>query len=350
MVAPMFVTTGGQRHDRDTAIVDRATESHAGPAPVRSEQLSTLDAALGRLHLDGAIFFGAEMTEKWAYESPPAAEMAGFLRPGTERIIMFHIVVSGGLWVDVDGGDRHRANPGDVVMLPYGDQHRVGGQQPAEFVAIETLIDPPPWESLPVLRYGGGGDRTDMVCGYLHSEDSLFNPQLHAFPPVFVARPVGPAARWVAASVDYAIASSTGRQRADPISTRLPELLLVEVLRLHLATAPAADHGWIGALGDPLLAPALAQLHADPRRKWTVADLAASAAVSRSVLDDRFRQVLGRSPIRYLTDWRMHIAEDLLASTDHGVARIAHQAPECFARGGPAGNTRLRRAPCRLAA
>jgi AraC-like DNA-binding protein len=112
--------------------------------------------------------------------------------------------------------------------------------------------------------------------------------------------------------------------------------LLVEVLRLHLATAPAIDHGWIGALRDPILAPALAALHADPQRKWTVADLAASAAVSRSVLDERFRHVLGRSPIRYLTDWRMHIAEDLLASTDHGVATIAHQigydSEEAFSR------------------
>ncbi len=99
-------------------------------------------------------------TESWAYESPPAVEIASFLRPGTERLIMFHIVVSGRLWVDVDGGDRHWANAGDVVVLPYGDQHRVGGSQSAEFVPIETMIDPPPWESLPVLRYGGGGDRT----------------------------------------------------------------------------------------------------------------------------------------------------------------------------------------------
>ena len=147
---------------------------------------------------------------------------------------------------------------------------------------------------------------------------------------------MGAAAQWVTASVDYAMASSTRSQRADPIATRLPELLLVEVLRLHLAIAPAVDHGWIGALRDTLLAPALAQLHADPQRKWTVTDLAASAAVSRSVLDERFRHVLGRSPIRYLTDWRMHVAEDLLISTDHSVAAIARQvgydSEEAFSR------------------
>ena len=148
--------------------------------------------------------------------------------------------------------------------------------------------------------------------------------------------PEGAAAQWVAASIDYALAASAANRRGDQQSTRLPELLLVEVLRLHLATAPAVDRGWIGALRDPLLAPALARLHAEPQRRWTVADLAAAASVSRSVLDERFRQVLGRSPIRYLTDWRMHIAEDLLRSTDRTVAAIAHQvgydSEEAFSR------------------
>lgn len=56
-----------------------------------------------------------------------------------------------------------------------------------------------------------------------------------------------------------------------------------------------------------MVAPALAPLHAEPARRWTVADLAAATAVSRSLLDERFRQVLALSPIRYLTDWRMHL-------------------------------------------
>jgi AraC-like DNA-binding protein len=119
-------------------------------------------------------------------------------------------------------------------------------------------------------------------------------------------------------------------------STRLPELLLVEVLRLHLATAPAIERGWIAALRDPVLAPALARLHAAPAHRWTVAELAARATVSRSLLDERFRKVLGRSPIRYLAEWRMHIAEQLLASTDQPVAavarRVGYDAEEAFSR------------------
>ena len=298
-------------------------------------QPEPLSAALEQLRLDGAIFFRAEFTERWGYESPPV-ELAAVLRPGAERLILLHIVAAGRCWVALEDGERHWANRGDVIVLPYGDQHRVGGVEPAECVPIVTLLAPPPWDSLPVLQLGEGGARTDMVCGYLHSEDPLFSPALRAFPPVFVVNPpAGPAAQWVAASIDYALASSSASLPA-PVSTKLPELLLVEVLRLHLATAPAVDHGWIAALHDPVLAPAMAELHRAPERKWTVAELAAEAAVSRSLLDERFRQVLGRSPIRYLTEWRMHIAEDLLATTDLTVSlvarRVGYDSEEAFSR------------------
>ncbi|MGZ4760313.1 MAG: helix-turn-helix transcriptional regulator, partial [Acidimicrobiales bacterium] len=80
----------------------------------------------------------------------------------------------------------------------------------------------------------------------------------------------------------------------------------------------------------------LALLHGSPDRKWTVAELASAAAVSRSLLDDRFRQVLGRSPIRYLTEWRMHLAEELLATTEIGVVdiarRVGYRSEEAFSR------------------
>jgi transcriptional regulator GlxA family with amidase domain len=112
--------------------------------------------------------------------------------------------------------------------------------------------------------------------------------------------------------------------------------MLIEVLRAHLTTAPGMDHGWLAALNDPILAAAMALMHGSPGRKWTVAELAAGAAVSRSLLDERFRQVLGRSPIRYLTEWRMHLAQELLTTTDTSVLaiarRVGYDSEEAFSR------------------
>jgi AraC-like DNA-binding protein len=311
-----------------TAMPDLLTDL---PAP------DPLGAALERLRLDGAIFFRSEFTEAWCYESPPENAVAAMLRPGAERLIMFHIVARGRCWVAVSDGIKHWAGPGDVLVLPYGDQHRVGGSQDAATVPISTLFAPPPWERLPVLQYGAGGERTDIVCGYLHSTDPLFDPRLSALPRVFVARlSDGPVAQFVNSSIDYALSMSEAALPAEPTSTRLPELLVTEVLRWHLASAPAIKHGWVAALRDPVLAPALAAIHAEPERHWSLAELAAVAGVSRTVLDDRFHEVLDRSPIRYLKEWRMHAAGDLLRSTDFTVARVAREvgydAEEAFSR------------------
>ena len=80
----------------------------------------------------------------------------------------------------------------------------------------------------------------------------------------------------------------------------------------------------------------MALIHQTPERKWTVADLAAAVNVSVSLLDERFRGVLGVPPIRYLTGWRMHVAQDLLTSTDLGVApiarRVGYESEEAFSR------------------
>ena len=296
-----------------------------------------LDAALERLRLEGAIFLRAEYTEGWHWMSL-GPEMAGVLHPGAVRVILFHVVATGRCWISVDGGERHWAEAGDVIVIPYGHQHAMGGVDDAECIDIATIVPPMPWTEFPILRCGAGGTQTDIVCGYLHCEDPLFDPAMQVFPPAFVVRPTGPAVEWVRASVQYALAANPGPSTGPPppMATRIPELLLTEVLRIHLATAPAADQGLVAALRDDVVAPVLALLHSEPDRKWTVPELASRTAVSRSVLDDRFRRVLGTSPIKYLTDWRMHLAAELLATTDLGVTAVAHrvgyEAEEAFSR------------------
>jgi AraC-like DNA-binding protein len=305
--------------------------------PVDLAATPLLRDALEQLRLEGAIFFRSELTEPFAFESTPSA-LAELLHPGAERIILFHIVARGSCWVAGDDGERHWAETGDVIVLAYGDHHVIGGSSPATCVPIADLIDPLPWSDLPAIRHGGGGAAVDLVCGYLVSDDPLFDPALRVFPSAFVVRlPAGATSGWVQASVAYAADEHVPSNASTSlVSTRLPELVLIEVLRHHLASAPAADRGWLAALHDPVLAPALALVHGDPARRWTVADLAAEVAVSRSVLDGRFRQVLGRSPIRYLTEWRMHLAEELLDTTDLGVVpiarRVGYESEEAFSR------------------
>jgi AraC-like DNA-binding protein len=294
------------------------------------------DEALEHLRLEGAIYLRAEYTERWALDGQGGPFFAAMMHPGAERLILFHVVASGRCWVSTPDGERYWASAGEVIVLPYGDAFLMGGVEPVEPVSILSVVPPPPWTEMPIVRHGEGGPRTEVVCGFLYSEDPLFDPALNAFPPAFVVRPPpGPARNWFDASIAFALEESSGERRGLR-STKLPELLLIEVLRLHLANAPASERGWLAALRDPLLAPAMKAIHTAPERKWTVADLAVEAAASRSLLDGRFRQVLGLSPIRYVNEWRMRVAQDLLATTEVTVAaiarRVGYDSEEAFSR------------------
>lgn len=297
-----------------------------------------LDRELDRVHLSGAIFLRGSYTEAWAYESLASSDAAAVLAPGSPQMVLFHVVASGTCWIEAGDSERLWAHEGDVVVLPYNDQHRMGGREPATLTPIGTLLAPPPWTSLPFIVHGSGGAPTSLVCGYLACDDALFDRRLRVFPPVFVVSPpAGAAQQWVRASIEYAL-QRTSQVSEDRIAapTDVPELLLREVLKLHLASTPVADSGWVRALHDPVLAPALAMLHAEPERKWTVADLARESRVSSTVLDDRFRAVLGIAPIGYLAGWRMHVAGNLLRTTDLPVAvvarRVGYEAEEAFSR------------------
>lgn len=290
---------------------------------------------LSGVRLQGAIFLRAEYTEGWCYTSPAASELRTFLAPAARHLVLFHIVARGTCWVALPGGERHWATQGDVVVLPYGDHHAMGGQDEAEPVPLADLLGTTRSAAVPLIRHGDGGSRTDVVCGYLDADDVLFDPRMRALPPVLVVRPTGAAAAWVAASVGFALERSA-RGDAGPVRTRLPELLLLETLRLHLGSTPATGLGWFAALRDPVLAPALAAVHHDPAGGHTVARLARVSGVSRSLLDRRFREVLGLAPIRYVAEWRLHVAKGLLATTTLGVAavarRVGFESEEAFSR------------------
>ena len=199
---------------------------------------AVLQSALEHLRLEGALFFRSELTEAFEFESSPLA-LADTLHPGAERLILFHIVARGSCWVTVADSDRYWAHAGDVIVLPYGDRYVMGGEGRAECASILELLDAPPWEVMPLLRHGGGGARTDIVCGYLYSDDPLFDPAMRALPTVFVVRlPQGPAAGWVQASI--AVLAGGGRPSVGP----------EQELDRHEVARAGVDRSTAGAPGD----------------------------------------------------------------------------------------------------
>jgi AraC-like DNA-binding protein len=251
--------------------------------------------------------------------------VAQMLKPGGRRIILFHIFTEGCCRLVTARGNETEIRAGDIVIFPFADKHQLGHPDLASPVPVQELLPPMPWSSFPVIHHGGGGAPAAMVCGYLFSDDVPFNPVLASLPPVIRVRPSdGPLLKWVDASVQYALHAASARGAdEDPLLQRLPELLFMECLCEFARQQPAGEGGWLAALVDPVVGRALACLHRHPEHAWTLKELARRAASSRSVLDERFRVLLGRAPMGYLTAWRLQLASRKLRTSNATLAEIA---------------------------
>lgn len=318
----------------DTPNPSRA--AHAAP----DASADLLSDVLQRIHLASAVFLRGEFSAPWAFTSTDEATLRAIVQPQARRLVLFHVAVEGGFHLRLAGGEQATAEAGDAVVLPYCDTHVMGFPADTRPVPIETLVPMPPWNEMPVVvRHGGGGESTQILCGYLHCEDLLFNPVLHALPRLIHVRPASSqAAAWRQASLRYAL-EQAGQEsrRGASLLARLPELVLVDCLRQYARDMPPVRSGWLAALKDPVLGRALVLLHARPAEPWTVTALAQQVAVSRSILADRFVQALGVSPMRYLAQWRMQLAAHLLLDEPQmGLAalagRVGYESEAAFSR------------------
>ena len=126
------------------------------------------------------------------------------------------------------------------------------------------------------------------------------------------------------AILDVAVAESENkRSGGDAVLARLSELMFVEVLRQYVESLPDGQAGWLSGLRDPAIARALSQLHARPGHSWTLETLAEEVAVSRSVLAERFNQLVGMPAMQYLARWRMQVAAGQLTQGGAKIAEIA---------------------------
>jgi AraC family transcriptional regulator, alkane utilization regulator len=112
------------------------------------------------------------------------------------------------------------------------------------------------------------------------------------------------------------------RPGGENVLARLAEVMFVEAIRRHLEKLPASQAGWLAGLRDPVVGQALGALHAEPRRPWTVEDLARLVGQSRSVFAERFGAMVGQPPMQYLALWRMQLASHQLLQ-GQAVARVA---------------------------
>jgi len=293
--------------------------------PPASDLLSDL---LDRMNLSGTVSFRAEFREPWSVVTPDSCQLAKVLPFRTEHIISFHVIATGGCWLEMPGGEPVWLEEGDAVLLPYGDSHRLAGKGAASSVEVGHLLPRPPWRELLVVAHGGGGAKTTIICGFLQCDELLFHPILRHLPALPHVRPGASASdAWLAGTIRHA---ATEASRAEPgarsMLPRLTEVMFVEILRKHMHELSADEVGWFAAFNDPVSGAALRYLHAAPLEDWSVASLARRVGVSRTVLAERFKHYLGQPPMQYLAQWRLQLASKMLKTSNLPMKAVAERS------------------------
>jgi AraC-like DNA-binding protein len=290
--------------------------------------MDALSAVLKSVRLEGAVYLNAEFTAPWCIHARYGLTGIRRLLTGADQVIFFHFIAEGTCKVLIGEGEKPlEVSAGDLIVFPHDDRQLIGSDlqlQPAEVTEVIGYAG----NNVIQLRHGGGGPATRFICGYLAYSRSVCRPLFDALPRV-VRIPVGdgPTAALLRELLRIGVAeSSASLPGGQSMLAKLSELMFVEAMRRYAETLPPGRTGWLSAVRDTHIGRALALMHDDPGRAWTVDELAREVALSRSALAERFTALVGESPIQYLIRWRLALAAQTLRSSGVPIVRVAESS------------------------
>lgn len=268
-----------------------------------SDMLTLLDA---RCLMSGGFFAG----QNWSLQFPkPSAIKCG-------------AIVKGSCWLEIDGQPEPvRLEAGDVVLFD--------GQHPFR---LATDLALPPADAVTLFRNRvdriarvGEGEDFFYLGGHVAVDPAARDLLLDMLPPMIHVRAGSTEAtllRWI---LDQLYREMVADRPGSVVASRqLAQLMFVQVLRTHVEAAELPV-GWLRAIGDRQIAPALRMMHGDPGRNWQLGELARAVGMSRTTFALRFKSVTGVAPLSYLIAWRMRLAERALRDANLPVSTLAFQ-------------------------
>jgi AraC-like DNA-binding protein len=284
-----------------------------------------LSDVLRLVRLAGGIFLEASFTAPWCVAARIGLEECSPFLPGLVQLIGYHVVLEGSMLVAVEGEPPMDIHAGEILLLPRNSIHTMASGPGLTPVSAAGLIQRSAEGGTLKIHYGGGRAPTNIICGFLGAQDS-FNPLFATLPKMLKLNISKAASRdWIESSVRFAANELVrGRLASSSVMSRLSEVLLVEAVREYASTIGDQKRGWLKGLSDPNIGRALALIHGDLAAPWSADTLANTVALSRSAFMERFTDLIGMPPIRYVTVWRLETAKRYLLESRKSVAQTAH--------------------------
>ena len=287
-----------------------------------------LSDVLRTVRLTGAMFFDIAAKAPWVVEQPPREMILPKILPGAEHLIAYHVVTEGRCFANILGEEPIALKAGEVIVFTKGDPH-VMSSSPGMRAQSDapSALDAAAASRLPFfVNLGGDGPASaKLVCGFLACDARPFNPLLENLPTVIKAGDSGNGdSGWLGQFIHIAMMESADKRAGgESVLAKLSEVMFIEVVRRHLEALPPEQAGWLAGLRDPFVGKALSLMHGGPAHDWTIEELAMQVGVSRSVLAERFTDIVGIPPMQYLAKWRMQIASGMLSGGSANLATVA---------------------------
>jgi AraC-like DNA-binding protein len=271
--------------------------------------MDILAEVLDRVRLGGTLLFHFELGHPWSLALPE--------RP----YALFHYLSRGSATLALEQGRELHMAEGDFVVVTRGEPHLIYSDRRTKPLPVLDLDRLP--GRLGVVRHGGAQPLSTMICGNFTVAQPSRGSVLELLPPVLLLKPTEDGG-WLEAILQRMVSESALERPGQGVAlSRLTEVLFVEVLRSWIKSLGPGEGGWLGAMADPHIGPALQLIHERPDRSWTLGDLGHSVGLGRSAFSARFTKLVGQSMYRYLIARRMSEAAFLLETSDEGIARIA---------------------------
>lgn len=283
--------------------------------------MDVLTDILDSMRLSGGIVVDGSTRGDWCLLSHFDEEDRDRMAPGAADLIAYHYIRSGRVHARVEGSQAITAKEGDIILLPRNDAH-----------LFYTSGDVPPVDSHELMREGlgpddpatlvidGSGEPTSFYCGFL-AVSTERHPLLDSLPPILkLSSSDATRTEWLESSLKL----MNEGPNSPEIVARLGELFLAEAIRRYIEQLPGGQGGWLAGLRDPAVARALAIIHSRYAEELDVEMLARESGVSRTILGERFAQLIGEPPMRYCARWRMRVAANMLRDGKQNASNVAY--------------------------
>jgi AraC-like DNA-binding protein len=254
------------------------------------------------------------MSAPWALELPPSP------------FAYFHVVGRSGGWLRLKDEKEWRPfTGGDLVVIPHGGGHVIGSDRKAKPLTLKQFLRLRDEGGL--VRHGGGGPETHLICGAFEFENHNDNPLISLLPRVIHIRDARESAvGWLDTTLrQLAYEARYTSPSSQIMVTRLTDLIFVQAVRSWLAAQRKDEGGWLGALRDKQIGLAIGLMHRDPGQNWSVESLADQVSMSRSKFAAKFKRLVKDPPLTYLSRLRLNIAAAFLVETNLTVGEISHR-------------------------